>query len=198
MFFGYILRENRSALELLSADYTFVNERLAKHYGIPGVYGERFRQVKLTDPNRLGLLGPGQHPVADRGRDPHVAGLPRQVHADAPSSTRRRRRRRRTCRRSRRATRGRGPAPKTVREQLELHRSNAAVRGLPRIIDPPGFALENFNSVGQWRDADDRWRADRRRRRARRRHEGRRSGGAAQRHPEPARRVRDRRSPSGC
>ena len=59
MLFGYILRENRSALELLNADYTFVNERLAKHYGIPGVYGTRFRQVKLTDPNRLGLLGHG-------------------------------------------------------------------------------------------------------------------------------------------
>ena len=59
LFFGYILRENRSALELLSADYTFVNERLARHYGIPGVYGTRFRQVKLTDPNRRGLLGQG-------------------------------------------------------------------------------------------------------------------------------------------
>ena len=59
MLFGYILRENRSVLELMNADYTFLNERLAKHYGIPGVYGERFRQVKLTDPNRRGLLGQG-------------------------------------------------------------------------------------------------------------------------------------------
>ena len=59
LFFAHIMRENRSALELLSADYTFVNERLARHYGIPGVYGERFRQVKLTDPNRRGLLGQG-------------------------------------------------------------------------------------------------------------------------------------------
>ena len=59
LFFAYIMRENRSALELLSADYTFVNERLARHYGIPGVYGARFRQVKLTDPNRRGLLGQG-------------------------------------------------------------------------------------------------------------------------------------------
>src|SRR5207249_8517706 len=59
LFFAYIMREDRSALELLSADYTFLNERLAKHYGIPGVYGERFRQVKLTDPNRRGLLGQG-------------------------------------------------------------------------------------------------------------------------------------------
>ena len=59
LFFGYVLRENRSAMELLSADYTFVNERLAKHYGIPGVYGSRFRQVKIADPNRRGLLGQG-------------------------------------------------------------------------------------------------------------------------------------------
>src|SRR4029434_7843852 len=59
MLFGYILRNDRSAMELMNADYTFLNERLAKHYGIPGVYGERFRQVKLTDPNRFGLLGQG-------------------------------------------------------------------------------------------------------------------------------------------
>src|SRR4029453_10583587 len=59
LLFTYILRENRSALELLNADYTFVNERLARHYGIPGVYGSRFRQVKVTDPNRRGLLGHG-------------------------------------------------------------------------------------------------------------------------------------------
>ena len=59
MFFGYILRENRSALELLNADYTFVDERLARHYGIKGVYGPQFRKVKLTDPNRRGLLGQG-------------------------------------------------------------------------------------------------------------------------------------------
>src|SRR5262245_43333434 len=60
MLFGYILRENHSVLELMNANYTFVNERLAKHYGIPGVYGERCRQVKLTAPNRFGLLGQGR------------------------------------------------------------------------------------------------------------------------------------------
>jgi len=59
MFFSYILRDNRSSLDLLNADYTFVDERLARHYGIPGVYGPRFRKVKLTDPNRRGLLGQG-------------------------------------------------------------------------------------------------------------------------------------------
>src|SRR4029450_6596316 len=59
MLFAHILRENRSILELLNADYTFVNERLARHYGIPDVYGTRFREVKITDPNRRGLLGHG-------------------------------------------------------------------------------------------------------------------------------------------
>ena len=82
MFFGYILRENRSALELLSADYTFLNERLAKHYGIPGVYGERFRQVKLTDPNRRGLLGQGSILSLTSVATQNLAGLPRQVRAD--------------------------------------------------------------------------------------------------------------------
>src|SRR5437762_12166634 len=59
LLFASIVRENKSALDLLNADYTFVNERLAKHYGIPGVYGSRFRRVAVTDVNRRGLLGQG-------------------------------------------------------------------------------------------------------------------------------------------
>jgi mono/diheme cytochrome c family protein len=150
MLFSYILRNDRSALELLSADYTFINERLAKHYGIPGVYGERFRQIKLTDPNRFGLLGHGSilsltalatrtSPVF-RGTyvlttflntpppppPPNVPAL--EDSNKAPES-----------------------AAKSVRDQLELHRQNPACAGCHRVIDPPGFALENFNSVGQWR-----------------------------------------------
>ena len=82
MFFGYILREDRSALELLNADYTFVDERLAKHYGIPGVYGPRFRQVKLTDPNRRGLLGQGSILSMTARRDQNLAGVPREVRAE--------------------------------------------------------------------------------------------------------------------
>ena len=89
---------------------------------------------------------PGQHPVADRGGDAHLAGVPRQVHPDHVLN-RRRRRRRRTCRRSRKAQAAR-TAPKTVREQLELHRKNPPCACCHSIIDPPGFALENFNSVG--------------------------------------------------
>jgi hypothetical protein len=151
LFFGHILRENRSALELLSADYTFVNERLARHYGITGVYGSRFRQVKLTDPNRRGLLGQGSilsltsvatrtSPVY-RGKfvlttflntppPPPLPDVPTLEESNKDAAT----------------------APKTVREQLEVHRSNAVCASCHRIIDPPGFALEKFNSVGQWRE----------------------------------------------
>jgi Protein of unknown function (DUF1592)/Protein of unknown function (DUF1588)/Protein of unknown function (DUF1585)/Protein of unknown function (DUF1595) len=154
MLFEYIMRENRSSMELMSADYTFVNERLAKHYGIPGVYGTRFRQVKLTDPNRRGLLGQGSilsltavatrtSPVF-RGKmvlstflntppSPPPPNVPTLEESNKEAGT---------------------AAPKTVREQLELHRKNPGCASCHKIIDPPGFALENFNSVGQWRDAD--------------------------------------------
>jgi mono/diheme cytochrome c family protein len=151
LFFGYILRENRSALELLSADYTFVNERLARHYGIPGVYGTRFRQVKLTDPNRRGLLGQGSvlsltsvatrtSPVY-RGKFVLATFLntpPPPPLPNVPALEE--------------AAKGAKTAPKTVRETLELHRSSPVCASCHRIIDPPGFALENFNSVGQWRE----------------------------------------------
>jgi len=151
LFFGYILRENRSAMELLSADYTFVNERLARHYGISGVYGTRFRQVKLTDPNRRGLLGQGSilsltsvatrtSPVY-RGKFVLATFLntpPPPPLPNVPALEE--------------AAKGAKAAPKTVRETLELHRSSPVCASCHRIIDPPGFALENFNSVGQWRE----------------------------------------------
>jgi len=148
MLFGHILRENRSAMELLSAEYTFVNERLAKHYGIPDVYGTRFRQVKVTDPNRFGLLGHGSilsltsvatrtSPVY-RGKyvlttffntppPPPLPNVPTLEESNKEN------------------------APKTVREQLERHRTPVVCAGCHRVIDPPGFALEHYNSVGQWR-----------------------------------------------
>jgi hypothetical protein len=157
MLFGYILRENHSVLELMNANYTFLNERLAKHYGIPGVYGERFRLVKLTDPNRFGLLGHGSilsltavatrtSPVY-RGKyvlsnfldtppippPPNVPTLEESVKTGAL-------------------------APKTLREQVEAHRAQATCSGCHRIIDPPGFALEHFNSIGQWRETDEKGR----------------------------------------
>jgi hypothetical protein len=153
MFFAFILRDNRSILELLNADYTFVNERLAKHYGIPGVYGTRFRQVKVTDPNRRGLLGQGSilslTSVATRTspvfRGKYVLSTflntpPPPPLPNVPALEE--------------AGKGTANAPKTVREQLDLHRANAVCASCHRVIDPVGFALENFNPVGQWREAD--------------------------------------------
>jgi len=153
LFFGYILREDRSTLDLLNADYTFVDERLARNYGIKGVYGPQFRRVKLTDPNRRGLLGQGSvlsmtsvatrtSPVF-RGKyvlstflntppPPAPPNVPTLEESIKEAST----------------------VPKTVRAQLELHRTNQPCAGCHRVIDPPGFALENFNSVGQWRATD--------------------------------------------
>ena len=151
MLFAHILRENRSAMELLSADYTFVDERLAKHYGIPGVYGSRFRQVKIADPNRRGLLGHGSvlslTSVATRTspvfRGKYVLATflntpPPPPPPNVPTLDD--------------SNKEAGAAvPKTVREQLERHRQNPACASCHRIIDPVGFALEQFNSVGQWR-----------------------------------------------
>ena len=143
------IREDRSLLELLSANYTFVNERLARHYGIPGVYGDRFRRVTLdADHPRGGLLGHGgllmvtsypnrTSPVV-RGKwlletilgapppepPPNVPGLP---------------------------DRGEGGEPASVRERLERHRANPACAGCHAPMDPLGFALENFDAIGTWR-----------------------------------------------
>jgi cytochrome c5 len=149
LFFTSIVRENRSTLDLLDADYTFVNERLARHYGIKGVFGSRFRRVQLTDQNRRGLLGQGSFlaltSVANR-TSPIIRGkyvisnllntppLPPPpnvplLEASAPKDR-----------------------PSTVREQLELHRSNPVCASCHRTIDPVGFALENFNPVGQWQN----------------------------------------------
>jgi len=153
LFFGYILREDRSTLELLNADYTFVDERLARNYGIKGVYGPQFRRVKLTDPNRRGLLGQGSvlsmTSVATRTspvfRGKYVLSTffntpPPPAPPNVP-----------TLEESNKAA---STTAKTVRAQLELHRKNQPCAGCHRVIDPPGFALENFNSVGQWRDKD--------------------------------------------
>jgi mono/diheme cytochrome c family protein len=153
LFFGYILRDDRSTLELLNADYTFVDERLARNYGIKGVYGPQFRRVKLADPNRRGLLGQGSilslTSVATRTspvfRGKYVLNTflntpPPPPPPNVP-----------TLDESNKAV---PTVPKTVRAQLELHRKNQPCAGCHRVIDPAGFALENFDSVGQWRDKD--------------------------------------------
>jgi hypothetical protein len=149
LLFSTVLRENRSALELLDADYTFVNERLARHYGIPGVYGSRFRRVELTDPNRHGLLGHGSFlslTSAASRTSPIIRGKfvlanflnnpPPEPPAVVP------------------ALEDSAPQdrPSTVREQLELHRANPECATCHRSLDPLGFALENFDAVGQWQD----------------------------------------------
>jgi hypothetical protein len=153
LLFSYIVRENRSALELLNADYTFVNERLARHYGIAGVYGTRFRKVPVTDPNRRGLLGHGSilsmTSVATR-TSPVFRGKfvlstflntpPPPPLPNVPSLEE--------------SAKGAATKPKTVREQLELHRNSPTCAGCHRVIDPVGFALENFDPVGQWRATD--------------------------------------------
>jgi hypothetical protein len=152
MLFGYILRQQRSALELLNADYTFLDERLARHYGIPGVYGPRFRRVKLADPNRYGLLGHGSilslTSVATRTspvfRGKYVLSTflntpPPQPPADVPALE---------------ESAKDVTAPKTVRAQLELHRKNSPCSTCHNVIDPVGFALENFDPVGVWRETD--------------------------------------------
>jgi hypothetical protein len=148
LLFAHIVRENRPTLELLDADYTFVNERLARHYGIPNVYGSQFRRITVADPNRRGLLGQGSilamTAVATR-TSPVLRGKyvisnllntpplppPAVVPALEESAIK--------------------DKPSTVREQLERHRANPACAACHRNIDPVGFALENFDAVGQWR-----------------------------------------------
>ena len=151
LFFDSIIHEDRSVLDLLNANYTFVNERLARHYGIPDVYGSRFRRVTITDDARRGLLGQGSFllvtsyatrtsPVL-RGKWilENVLGTP--VPPPPPNVP---------------ALKENAPGakPLSVRARLEEHRKNPACAVCHKIMDPVGFALENFDAVGQWRDVD--------------------------------------------
>jgi hypothetical protein len=150
LFFGSIVRENRNVLDLLTADYTFLNERLAKHYGIPNVAGSHFRRVSNIEEKRRGLLGKGgilmltshadrTSPVM-RGKwildnlvgspppppPPEVPALP-----DSPNAK-----------------------PLTMRARMEQHRANPACAACHKVMDPMGLALENFDAVGAWRMDD--------------------------------------------
>ncbi len=151
MLFGNVLRENAPVHEIVGADYTFVNERLARHYGIDGVYGQRFRKVALDDPNRFGVLGHGSLlslTAAGSRTSPIIRGKfiitefwnnpPPTPPADVPSL-------------EESAPEGR---PSTVREQLELHRANPTCAACHNVIDPVGFALENFDADGRWRETN--------------------------------------------
>ncbi len=156
LFFEYVLRNDRSTIDLLNADYTFVDERLARHYGIAGVYGPRFRKVKIADPNRRGLLGQGSilamTSVATRTspvyRGKYVLSTFLNTPPPAPPPN---------VPTLEDSAKEAAAIPKTVRALLELHRKNPTCASCHRVIDPAGFALENFDSVGRWRDkgADD-------------------------------------------
>ncbi|MCY4025127.1 MAG: DUF1592 domain-containing protein [Acidobacteria bacterium] len=150
LFFESQLREDRSVPDLLEADYTYLNERLAAHYGIPNVYGSHMRRVTLTDDRRFGILGMGgvlmvtshanrTSPVV-RGKwimDNLVANPPPPPPADIPP-----------------LPENDGELPTTVRERLEQHRANPVCASCHTLMDPFGFALENFDVTGQWRDVD--------------------------------------------
>jgi mono/diheme cytochrome c family protein len=150
-FIGSVLLENRSVVDLLTAKHTFVNQRLAQHYGIQGITGPQFRKIELTDETRFGLLGKAavllRTSYADRTspvlRGAWVLGRlqgtpPTPPPPDVESDL----------------SQPKGEAPKTVRERLELHREKATCRQCHGVIDPPGLALENFDSIGRWRTTD--------------------------------------------
>ncbi len=151
LFFDYVMRNNRPLLELLDADYTFINERLARHYAIPGVYGSHFRRVSLPDRTRGGLLGQGSiltvTSYANRTA-PTIRGkwvLQNILSAPPPP-----------------------PPPNvpglrdkndegkvlTMREQMEQHRANPVCASCHKVMDPLGFALENYDAIGRWRTVD--------------------------------------------
>jgi hypothetical protein len=149
LFFESMLREDRSVLDLLRADYTFLNERLARHYGIPNVYGSHFRKVALTDKNRRGLLGQASilsvtsyatrtSPVL-RGKwvlEQLMGTPPPPPPPDVPSLEEKK---------------GEDGKPLTMREQMEQHRKNPACASCHRLMDPLGFALDNYDATGKWR-----------------------------------------------
>jgi len=153
LLFDSIVREDRSLLTLVDADYTFLDERLARHYGVPGVYGSFFRRVSLpADSPRRGLLGQGSMltvtSVATRtspvmrgkwvlenllGTPPPQppAGVEVNLEEDPKAAK-----------------------PTTLRQRLEMHRANPVCSSCHKIMDPMGFALENFDLVGAWRERD--------------------------------------------
>jgi hypothetical protein len=150
LLFETIVREDRSVLDLLRADYTFVNERLAEHYGLPKVYGSQFRRVPVTDPNRRGLLGhgsvltltsyPNRTSVVQRGKwilENLLGTPPPPPPPDVPELQEKK-----------------DGKALSLREQMEQHRSNPVCAACHARMDPIGFALENYDGVGKWRTVD--------------------------------------------
>ena len=153
LLFESILRQDLSILELLDADYTFVDERLARHYGIPNVRGSRFRRVELEDDARRGLLGHGSMLTvtsAPNRTSPVIRGAwilenilgtpppspPAGVETDLGQ------------------TAAVGAEPTSLRQRLERHQTDPGCAACHSLIDPMGFALENFDLIGAWRDTD--------------------------------------------
>jgi hypothetical protein len=153
MLFDSIVREDRSIVTMLDADYTFLNERLARAYGIPGIRGDYFRRISLpADSPRRGLLGQGSFltvtSIASR-TSPVMRGKwvlqnllgapppepPPNVEANLDADPK-------------------AKKPNTLRERLELHRTNSVCASCHKIMDPIGFSLENFDLIGKWRDTD--------------------------------------------
>ena len=150
LFVASLFREDRSLLDLLTADYTFVNEQLAEHYDIPKIYGSQFRRVALTDPNRRGLLGqgsiltvtsyPNRTSVVLRGKwilENLLGTPPPPPPPDVPE-----------------LKAERNGKVLSLREQMQTHRANAICASCHGRMDPIGFALENYDAVGKWRSED--------------------------------------------
>jgi len=151
LFVGSQVHEDRPLLDLLRANYTFLNERLARHYGIPNVYGSGFRRITLTDDRRFGLLGQAsiltvtsyanRTSVVERGKwilenmlglptpapPPNIPALPENTAA---------------------------AKPKSLRERMVQHRNNPSCSVCHAAMDPVGFSLENFDAIGEWRTTD--------------------------------------------
>ena len=151
LFFASQLGDDRGIVELLTADYTFLNDRLARHYDIPGVYGSHYRRVSYPDDRRAGLLGHGSvllvtsHPNRTspvvRGKwvlENLLGSPPPPPPPDIPAL----------------GENDEGREAATVRERMEQHRANPTCAACHAKMDPLGFALENFDAVGQWRSVD--------------------------------------------
>ena len=151
LFLDTQLKENRSIVDLLTSDQTFLNEQLARHYGVPGVYGSHFRRVTLTDENRFGLLGKAavlsvtsystRTAPTIRGKyllETILAAPPPPPPPNIPALE----------------DSSKDGKPRSVREMLEIHRTNAMCASCHSRMDPLGLSLENFDAIGQWRTMD--------------------------------------------
>jgi hypothetical protein len=153
LFSESIFREDRSVMDFMNADYTFVNDRLAAHYGIPDIRGAYFRRVKLADPNRWGLLGkgsillvtsyPNRTSSVMRGAFilENITGTPPAAPPPGVEAFKENKD---------------GEKPKSVRDIMVAHRESPTCNSCHALLDPPGFALEKFDATGEWRTKD-RW-----------------------------------------